>query len=523
LTGSSPDDPGGNGTERMGSMHLRTALALVGVSLAALLPAAAQAATGTAWHFETQPQLQPPRLTVATHHSGLTSGVIFTAPFKNSAVASPEVGQPGALLMDTAGNPIWFQPAPGADYDMDVQPQVLQGKPVLTFWQGRVALDNAANKAGLPQGAPEAGAHFEILNQHYKVIKTITAQDGWTADLHEFLITPQGDALYLVSKTVKADLTAEGGSAHGSYEDSGVQEVDLATAKVIYTWDMAQHVPFSESAETIAATGVWDPYHANSLFVDSDGSLLISARNTWSVYDVSPTAAGTTINWTLDGKPGATDSSYALGSGVAFSWQHDAQLLPNGDLTLFDDHCCALTQKLTKPLPSARGEVLSLDAQTRTATVVHSYSHSPALLVPTQGSMQTLSNGNVFLDWGQQPVFSAYTAAGKLIYDAAFPAADSTYRAYLEPWVGLPLTRPAIKVVTKGANATVYASWNGATQATQWELLAGTGSHLKVLGRVARDGFETAININNAGTVNFQIKALSAKGTTLGSSTVARG
>jgi Arylsulfotransferase (ASST) len=523
LTGSSLGDAGGNGTERMGSMHLRIALALVGASLAALLPAAAQAATGTAWHYETQPHLQPPRLTVATHHSGLGSGLIFTAPFKNAGVASPEVGQPGALIMDTAGNPVWFQPAPGGDDDMDVQPQTYQGKPVITFWQGGVAVDNATNKAGLPQGAPEPGAHFEILNQQYRVIKTIRAQDGWTADLHEFLITPQDDAIYLVSRTVKADLTPEGGSAKGSYEDSGIQEVDLSTGKVIYTWDMAQHVPFTESAETIPSTGVWDPYHANSLFVDSDGSLLVSARNTWSVYDVSPTAAGTTINWTLDGKAGATDSTYALGSGAAFSWQHDAQLLPNGDLSLFDDHCCALTQKLTKPLPSARGEVLDLNAQTRTATVVHSYYHSPALLVPTQGSMQTLTNGDVFLDWGQQPVFSAYTAAGKLIYDAAFPAADSTYRAYLEPWVGLPPTRPAIKVVTKGANATVYVSWNGATQVTQWELLAGTGSHLKALGRVTKAGFETAIQIHNAGTVNFQIKALSSKGTTLGSSTVARG
>jgi hypothetical protein len=512
-------------------MHLRSALALAtsafvaatpAVMLAAPAPALA-AGTGSAWRFETQPRLQPPQLHISTDKAGLGRGLIFTAPFKNADVASPEVGQPGALLMDTRGNPVWFQPAPGDTDDEDFQPQTLQGKPVLTFWQGVIALDNAANKAGLPEGTPEPGAHYEILNQHYRLIRTIRAQDGWTADLHEFTITPQGDALYLVVRTVKANLSAEGGAANGEYEDNGIQELDLKTGKVLFTWDIAQHVALSQSAVPAPNSGIWDPYHLNSVSLAAADSLLISARNTWSLYDISPTAAGSTIDWTLDAKPGATDSSYALGAGAAFAWQHDARMLPNGDITLFDDHCCALDQKVSKPLPSASGEVLSLDASTKAASVLHRYYHSPALLVPTQGSLQTLSGGNFFLDWGQQPVFSAYTAAGKLLYDAELPAADSTYRAYLKPWVGLPLTRPSIKVAAKGATTTVYVSWNGATQVTDWELLAGSGARLKELGRVSKVGFETAIHIRDAGTLNFQITAIGTGGKPLGSSAVVRG
>jgi hypothetical protein len=510
-------------------MHLRSALVLVATTCAAAVPvalcapaSALAAGTGSAWQFETQPKLQPPQLNVTTAKAGLGSGLIFTAPFKNADVASPEVGQPGALLMDTRGNPVWFQPAPNGTDDEDFQPQTLQGKPVLTLWQGVIALDNSANKAGLPEGTAEPGAKYEILNQHYRLIKTIRAQGGWTADFHEFTITPQGDALYLVVRTVKANLTAEGGAANGEYEDNGIQEVDLKTGKVVFTWDIAQNVPLSQSAVAAPTSGIWDPYHLNSVSAAAGGSLLVSARNAWSLYDIFPTATGSTIDWTLDAKPGATDSSYTLGPGVAFSWQHDAQMLPNGDVTLFDDHCCG-NQKLTKPLPSARGEVLSLNASTKTASVVHSYYHSPALLVSSQGSLQTLSNGNVFLDWGEAPVFSAYTAAGKLIYGADLPAADSTYRAYLKPWVGLPLTRPSIKVTTRGSATTVYVSWNGATQVTHWELLAGTGTRLKKLGTVTKAGFETAIHLNNAGTLNFQITAIGARGKPLRSSAIVRG
>jgi hypothetical protein len=506
-------------------MHLRSALALVtsafvaatpAVMLAAPAPALA-AGAGSAWRFETQPHLQPPQLKVSTDTGRLGSGLIFTAPFKNANVASPEVGQPGALLMDTRGNPVWFQPAPGSTSDEDFKPQTLQGKPVLTFWQGVIALPNAANKAGLPEGTPEPGARYEILNQHYQLIKTIRAQDGWTADLHEFTITPQGNALFLVTRIVKANLTAEGGAASGEYEDNGIQEVDLKTGKVQFTWDIAHAVPLSQSS-----SGIWDPYHLNSVSAAANDTLLVSARNAWSLYDISPTASGSTIDWTLDAKPGATDSTYTLGAGAAFSWQHDAEMLPDGDITLFDDSCCG-AQKLTKPLPSASGEVLSLDASTKTASVLHRYYHSPALVVPAQGNLQTLSAGNVLIDWGQAPVFSAYTAAGKLIYAAGLPAADSTYRAYLKPWVGLPLTRPSIKVTTKGSATTVYVSWDGATRVTKWELLAGTGTRLKPLGTVARAGFETAIHLKNAGTLNFRITAIGAGGTPLGSSAIARG
>ena len=55
------------------------------------------------------------------------------------------------------------------------------------------------------------------------------------------------------------------------------------------------------------------------------------------------------------------------------------------------------------------------------------------------GNTQLLPNGDVFVGWGEVPFFSEYTTSGKLLFDAAFPSPDMSYRAYVQPWVGKPL------------------------------------------------------------------------------------
>jgi hypothetical protein len=46
---------------------------------------------------------------------------------------------------------------------------------------------------------------------------------------------------------------------------------------------------------------------------------------------------------------------------------------------------------------------------------------------------------------------------------------------------------------------TVYASWNGATEVTSWQVLAGPGADmLQPVGSARRDGFETAIRVRTA-------------------------
>lgn len=503
---------------------LRRGLSVCGVAAAAvaLAPGAASAAStaglGSAWTFKTQPKLMPPKLTVTTNQAGTAPGLIFLDPFKDFASANPQVGQSGALIYDRAGNPVWFKPATGSNTTLDFRVQSLHNQPVLTAFQGQLVVpgDGLTN---VPIGYTEPGAVDQIYNDHYQLMKTVAAQAPWTTvDPREFFITPQGDAIYIVDRIVNGvDLTAYGGPANGSVEDNGIQEVDLKTGKVIFDWNMMDHVPLSQSTLS-AKFGIFDPFHINSIVQGPNGDLLLSARNTSSLYDINGTSGA--VNWTLDAKPNATDSSFTLGPNAAFAFQHDAQFLPNGDISLFDDHCCANPTMLPTPPPVARALVLNVNTTNHTATYVSSITHTPGLTVATQGNSEPLSNGNTFVGWGQAPYFSEYSSSGQVLYDAMLPAADESYRTYRFSWDGKPLVKPRISVTKKGRNATIAVSWNGTTETASWEVLVGTGKQqLKVVKQAIKRGFETTVHVRAKGSY-YEVKALNAKGHVLRASAI---
>jgi hypothetical protein len=480
------------------------------IGLAATAPAVASADLG-AWKFQTAPTVQPMKVQVLTSNPGMAPGDIFTAPFHNFAVSTPLTGQPGTLILDSKGNPIWFRSVPAGQEALDFKTQTLNGKPVLTWWQGPLNLPPKS-----PAGVPVIGqGAFFVYDQHYKLITKIRGQNGWTADPHELLLTPQGTAIFPAVKEVTADLTKFHGSATGRFEDNAIQEVDLKTGKLVFSWDMGAHVPLSQAQVAVPPLGVWDPYHINSIDEDTTGGhLLVSARNTWGVYEISHKSGD--VIWQV----GGTGETIKPGANADFSWQHDAKFLPNNQISLFDDSCCNVP--FGKPTRFARGLVLKIDSTAKTAAYVTSYTHNPGLDVSTQGNMQTLPNGNVFVGWGQQPVFSEYSAKGKLLYDVSMPSANESYRTVRQAWVGKPRNRPSVIVHRVGRRVTLYVSWNGATDVTRWKVLGGPSkSKLKTIKTAGRRGFETTIRFKST-RLKFEVKALSAKRKVLGTSALVK-
>ena len=66
--------------------------------------------------------------------------------------------------------------------------------------------------------------------------------------------------------------------------------------------------------------------------------------------------------------------------------------------------------------------------------------------------------------------------------------------------------------------ATVYASWNGATEVASWQVLVGpSATALKAAMSTARTGFETAIPVAE-GYGSFQLQALDSAGRVIGTS-----
>lgn len=435
--------------------------------------------------FHSQPHFYPPRVAM-TSDPDLRSGAIFLSPHDG--------GQNGPMILNSRGQLVWFRPLDG-EGAFNLEVQRYQDRPVLTWWQGNVA-------HGQGDGADV------ILNRSYRTVAVLHAGDGYVSDLHEFQITRQGTALIDAYVLVPHSLTSVGGPANGKVWDCVIQELDIKTGHVLWEWHALGHVPLTDSHAVLHKGRAYDYFHLNSIQELRDGNLLVSARNMWAVYKVNRVTGQ--VMWKLGGK----HSSFHMGRGTSFEWQHDAHL--SGDtLTLFDDASSPQEER------ESSAKALRVNLAARTAVLEHRYTHFPPLLAGAMGSAQLLPNGNVVVGWGAANDFSEYTSAGQLVFNGSFPAITNSYRAYRFPWGGQPVGRPAMAVDPQSnGDVNVYASWNGATHVASWRVLGGRTQHsLGQLGTDHKTGFETTIALGSKPRY-VAVQALSASGHLLGTSRV---
>jgi len=481
------------------------------------------------WSFVSAPDLHPMKVTINTYEPGASPDLIFIDPFTDSS--NTTYGQPGALILDNNGNPHWFRPLSSPNLmNNDFRVQQLNGQPVLTFWQGTIA--SAPTYTNRPMGSSEPGSCYYILDNRYRVVKTVSARNGFTSDIHEFLITPKNTALFLSTNVVPMDLTPFGGPQNGSINDFAIQEVDLNTNELVFFWKASEHIPLADSnqpaATASASNNIWDAYHLNSIgLTDSADDILVSSRNTWTIYRINKPTGN--IVWRL----GGAESDFTIENGAQFSWQHDARMLSADIISLFNDNCCGGTTMIPPGTPPSHGLLLKLDLSQMTASVHSEYYHSPNLIVATRGSTQTLPNGNVFVGWGQSAYYGEYAAGGNsesnpawnTLYDAQMPGTNYTYRAYRNHWTATPYYPPSIAVQADSSTAAttrVYASWNGATEVDAWQVFAGaTAAALSLIKEASKTGFETAIPVTSRRPY-FQVKALNSGQQIIGVSNVVR-
>ena len=444
---------------------------------------------GDVVRFESRPDLRPPAFSVEVPANTPGSDYTFVAPWRGE-------GQSGPMILDGQGEIVWFHRLPPQQEAMDFRVQRYRGRPVLTWWEGFVDEDGYGH------------GEYVIADRSYREIARLRPADGRLGDFHEFTLTPRGTALITVYRPLTRDLSRIGGSEAATVLESVVQEIHVATGRALLTWRALDHVDLAESHEEVpdGTDEAFDHFHVNSIEVDHDRNLLVSSRHTDTVYKIDRRTGA--VIWRLGGQR----SDFALAPGARFYAQHDARRQPNGDITLFDNSNPPQVRE------SSRALRLAVDESTMTVRLKQAVEHPLGLSSESQGNAQARAGGDLVVGWGSEPYISRFSRTGETQFSARFPEDTDVYRAYQFPWRGRGIGRPAISVEVVNGQPVVYASWNGATEVSSWQVLSGRRpGHLNPVASSPWEGFETAIE-TDVRMPYYAVRALGRSGTRLATS-----
>jgi hypothetical protein len=461
---------------------------------------------GEVLHYHSRHDLVPPTIVVTAAAAGgsarahaaarADSELVFATPYEGPGPAGP-------LIFDEAGNVVWFAPLPRGISAANLQVEQYDGQPVLTYWRGRVP----------PQGFGQG--EEVILNSAYQQVGRVHAGNGYKVDLHDFHIGPDSTAVFTVFNPIQCDLSTLGGPHGGAVTDGAFQEIDLRTGLVRREWHGIDHVALPDSYATPVGTSTswpFDFFHINSVVQQPNGTTIVSARNTSAIYELN-TASGRVLE-----EIGGRSSNVRLAADAQTAYQHDARVLPNGTISVFDNGGVPMVHSQSRAL------IIEVNRRAGTGALVAQYEHPTPLSSGSQGNFQTLADGDTFVGWGSEPYFSEFSPGGQTLFDAHFRGPYQSYRGYRFAWQGAPAGAPAIAAVRSASTGVVmvYASWNGDTRTTRWRLLTGaTPGTLAPVAAAAREGFETAIALPSPASF-LAVEALDASGAVIARSRTIR-
>jgi hypothetical protein len=416
-----------------------------------------------------------PKIDVLTEADGTDVGVLFLANFNWRDFPN---SNPYLLILDDSGEPVFAQPSPHGGILMDFKPQP----------NGQLSyFDRSLDQ-------------YIVLDQSYTQIDTITAGNGYDTDLHELILMEEGHAILMIYDEQVVDMSdiVPGGNSAAVVTGLVLQELD-GNDNVIFEWQSWDHFHITDA--TVDLTGETIDYaHGNSIEVDTDGHWIISSRHMDEVTKINRQTGE--IIWRFGGK----NNQFAFADpSHRFSRQHDVRRLENGNLLLFDNNVAG---------PS-RAIEFDLDETAMTATAVRTFNNEADLFSRAMGSSRRLPNGNTLVGWGSgYPTLTEFRQDGSKALELAFDAPLVSYRAYRAPWQGLPVDPPTLMAESAGDDVLLFFSWNGATDVAAYEIYGGASSDsMTLVGTVERQGFETAVRINDPGSLHhFQVLPLDLSG-----------
>ncbi|OJJ77776.1 hypothetical protein ASPBRDRAFT_112389 [Aspergillus brasiliensis CBS 101740] len=454
--------------------------------------------------YRTAPYL-PPQIKITK--SGQTDpGYIFVGPRGNQPQGT------AALIYDEDGNLVYEGPE---EVTANFRVQKLFNEDVITFWAGDMM------DLGFGYGT------VHILDNTYREIFTVTLQDNFISpdgvtrdsyiDLHESHVTDRNTLLVTAYNVTQHDLSSIGGKPDDYMLDGMFFEIDIATNEIVYQWsalDHLQDIPIEVSKQGLGEDQgtqdkPWDAYHINSVELMDEG-YIISLRHYWSGFYIHNNG---TVMWQLSGERNAGD--FEIDDGAVFSWQHDIRVYHQTEdsmvISLFNN-----ANTPTDTVDATTGLSLHVDLVNRKVSTLRTLQDSSDVIHSvSQGSYQLLSEetSHVVLGYGSIAKIKEYDAHNNEVMTAQFgdDNAVASYRGFKCQWKATPFWQPAVAIVrTTSDAATLFMSWNGATEYDNWAIYTASSADAvdpTFVTSVKRDGFETKAHVTGLRTNWLQVVA----------------
>ncbi|MGB0369091.1 MAG: aryl-sulfate sulfotransferase, partial [Flavobacteriales bacterium] len=296
---------------------------------------------------------------------------------------------------------------------------------------------------------------FHIMDLSFSLIDSVVPTAGNQTDIHDFRILDNGNYLISGITSTNEDLS--------SYTFNGVQGANPTTVlsfvlqefengNLVFDWKSIDHIHPEEFIETYNydSTG-FDYVHGNAVEEDADGDFWISMRHTDALYKIDRVTGE--ILWTLGGQ--SSDFDFVNDDG--FSGQHDIRVLPNGNLTLFDNGNSRSAPRFSRAVE------YELDFTDSTATPVWEYQNEFNSYSRAMGSFRTNADDEHTIGYGfcYRPVSNLIhlDSQDEIISELLFQDSVVSYRA-LRAELTAPIERPEI-VCAVAANQTTLSAPSG--------------------------------------------------------------
>jgi hypothetical protein len=312
------------------------------------------------------------------------------------------------IVFDRRGVPVWWRRAAAEPFNSTL---LADGTLAWTRWFGG------------PFGMRDEGA-WEVRRLDGSLVRRLRTV-GSPTDHHDMVRLANGDFLldtYRLRRGV--DLEPYGGDGVGNVLDGEIQELRPG-GELVWQWSSRDHIRPSETdwrppLRTLPdGTRAFDVFHLNSIEPDSHGGLVISARHTQAVYRID--VATGRVTWKLGGSKRPQSLKVVDDRRrPTFGRQHDARLLPDGSVTVFDNR-----SGVGRP----RAVRFAIDTAKRRARLLEEVTDPEADDSTAEGSARRLANGNWVVAWGATKVMSELTPSGDLVWRLKFRDPDvTTYR-----------------------------------------------------------------------------------------------